>query len=361
MQQARLIFENGWEVTGESVGAAGRTVGRLVPHTDMTGYQELLSDPACRGQLVCMTYPLIGNVGVSESFNSSGRIQPRGLVFREAQPLYSNWMGERSFTEWISEAGVVAASGMDTREIMRRLRVEGGMNAVLTTFPDDRTETMAALARSAATGGELDILSSGAPRILDPLAEAEFEVCVIDLGMRQDFADYLRARGARLTILPYRTSAESILARRPSGVMVSPGPAFSDEEIAPTIRALRELAGKVPLLGVGSGFTALAMAYGWQPTAMAHGHHGANHPVRDEHSGRTFITHQNHWIGFESGARPPDPAQAITYRNVNDQSIEGVRFAEGSSGVQFTPDDHLEDYGTGYIWEEFLTAMQRSV
>jgi carbamoyl-phosphate synthase small subunit len=360
MKSARIVFQNGWIVSGISVGAEGRVAGRVVPHTTMTGYQELLSDPACQGQLVCMTFPLIGNVGVHHEFSSSDRIHAAGLILREAQQLYSSWMGEKSFIDWLSESGTVAVSGVDTREVMRLIRETGAMNAVISTCPEDDGHMLLEMARNHSPRFAIQELSAQLPYEIDPVGEKRYDVCVVDLGLRRGMIDTLRLRGCHLRVVPCGTSAADILALQPDGVVVSTGPAFGSGDLADTLSALRTLNGRLPILGVGAGFLALASAFGWCPEPMSHGHHGSNHPVHEMETGQTRVTLQNHWIGLQADAVSPDPRHIVTHRNIHDGSIEGIRFDRQTRGVQFLPDNDTECNGTGHIWDEFLHSMQRS-
>ncbi|NLN45865.1 MAG: carbamoyl phosphate synthase small subunit [Clostridiaceae bacterium] len=360
MKQGRLILENGWVVHGESIGAEGRVAGRLVAHTDMTGYQELLADPACRGQICCMTYPLVGNVGVSVGSGEATSIQASGVLFREAQSTYSNYLGEQPLTEWIRTSETVALSGVDTREVMAQLRRNGGMNAVITTYETDTSDEMAAWAREAQPGELPGTAAATPPRILEPCGEHRFDVHVLDLGMPDGFCDALRERGCRTTVWSDRIDLTKILADQPDGIVLSPGPSGSPQSAKHLAEAIKEGAGQVPVLGLGSGFLALAMAFGWEPKPMRHGHHGANHPVREIETGRTYITKQNHWIGLPKDDALPDTGQVVSMRNVNDGSVEGIRFSPVTAGYQFVPDSHAQSFGTGHLWDSFLADMKRS-
>jgi len=361
MKQGRLILENGWVVSGESIGAEGRVAGRLVAHTDMTGYQELLADPTCRGQISCMTYPLVGNVGVRVGSGEGYSIQASGVVFREAQATFSNYLGEQPLTEWIRASETVALSGVDTREVMAQLRRNGGMNAVITTYETDNADEMAAWARQALPEDLAGARSVPPVRILEPIGEQQFDVHVLDLGMPDGFCDALRERGCRTTVWPEMTDPTQILAERPDGIVLSPGPSGCTETAARLVKAVEEKGSLIPLLGLGSGFLALAEANGWEPKPMHHGHHGANHPVRDIETGRTYITKQNHWIGLTEDAVLPDASQVVIMRNVNDGSVEGIRFSAVTAGYQFVPDSHTQSFGTGHLWDSFLAVMKRSM
>lgn len=361
MKQGRLILENGWVVSGESIGAEGRVAGRLVAHTDMTGYQELLSDPACRGQISCMTYPLVGNVGVRGGSKEGSSIQANGVVFREAQATFSSYLGEQPLTEWILASKTVALSGVDTREVMAQLRRNGGMNAVITTCETDNADEMAAWAHKARPQDLSGTLSATPVRVFEPTGEKHFDVHVLDLGMPDGFCDALRERGCRTTVWPDNTDPSHILAKCPDGIVFSPGPSGSAEAATRLANTLREEGIRIPVLGVGSGFLALAEANGWEPKPMRHGHHGANHPVRDMGTGRTYITKQNHWIGLPEDASVPDAGQVVMMRNVNDGSVEGIRFSQTATGYQFVPDSHTQSFGTGHLWDSFLAVVKRSM
>lgn len=360
MREGRLILANGWVATGFSFGAHGRVAGRLAPHTEMTGYQEVLADPACRGQIVCMTYPLIGNVGVDRAEGNDRPVQALGLVVREPQRLFSSWSGSQSLPDWVQSSKTIALGGVDTREVMRQVREQGAMPAVLTTVETDDAAAMAALAAAAPVSGTLLPTAASPVATLLPLSPTPDgpRICVLDMGMPAGFCDALRLRGCTVQVLPWHANARTIDATRAEGLVVSTGPACTPAEIEPLIQTIRSLAATRPVLGVGTGFHALAMANGWQPRVMRHGHHGANLPVRDVATGRVYITKQNHWLGFPADVTPADPEHAVTWVHINDNEIEGARFSPLVSGVQFTPDSHTHPFGTGYVWDQFLQAVK---
>jgi carbamoyl-phosphate synthase small subunit len=282
-------------------------------------------------------------------------------VFREAQTSFSNYLGEQPLTEWILASGTVALSGVDTREVMAQLRRNGGMNAVITTYVTDNADEMAAWARQMQPQDLADSPAETPVRILEPNIDKCFDVHVLDLGMPDGFCDALRNRGCRTTVWPEKTDTAHILAARPDGIVLSPGPSGCTESAVCLANAINEEGSRIPLLGLGTGFLALADVYGWNPKPMRHGHHGANHPVRDMDTGRTYITKQNHWIGIPEDAVLPDDSQIVMMRNVNDGSVEGIQFSPVTTGYQFVPDNHSQSFGTGHLWDSFLTVMQRSM
>ncbi len=364
MKKGRLILADGWIATGYALGVTGRAMGRLAPHTEMTGYQEILADPACGDQIVCMTYPLIGNVGVQTSTGEESSIQARGLLLREPQRLFSSWTGSQSLPEWIQASQTIALGGVDTREVMRHVRIHGGMQAVLTTDPDDDAADMTALAATTPYSGVLRTIKLRAPASLSPFScdGPGLQICVLDLGMSADFCDALRVRGCTVRILPWYADVHAIRATQADGLVLSAGPAVTTAEIQPLLQTLRLLAPELPVLGIGSGFQALALAHGWQqPAAMHQGHHGANLPVRDLRTGRVHITRQNHWLGWMADAAPARHAHTVTWLHLNDNTIEGLRFSSRVSGVQFIPDTHAHAFGTGHVWDQFLQAVMQAV
>lgn len=324
-----LALADGTVFLGRGLGAAGEAVGELCFNTAMTGHQEILSDPSYADQIVCFTFPHVGNVGANQADGQASSpaacVAARGAVMRADVTAPSSWRAEIPFTEWLARRGIVALAGVDTRAITRRIREHGMPHAVIAHAPDGVFDFDAMIARAAAWPGieGADLASRltaearydveegpwtwpaglGAPEDAD--ARADLHVVLVDYGVKRDIARCLRGVGARVTAVPARTSAQDILALRPDGVVLSNGPgdpAATAAWAAPDIRALAESG--APLLGICLGHQILALALGGRTVKMAQGHHGANHPVKDLATGEVEIVSMNHGFAVDGQSLP---------------------------------------------------------
>lgn len=341
---------------GISFGAHGETAGELIFNTSMTGYQEILTDPSYRGQIVTMTYPLIGNCGVNAEDVESHKPFVEGLVVRECSSMPSNWRAEKSLPDYLEENGIVGIQEVDTRAITRKLRIQGAMNvAISTTDLDD--ERLVDKARGSRHLPGLDLVREV---VMDgPLEwrdEGQRNVVVIDCGVKYNILRELAERGCRVTAVPAQTTAEEILAAEPDGVLISNGPG-DPEPVTYVIDTVRELVGKVPMFGICLGHQILGLALGGKTYKLKFGHHGANHPVKDMQTERVAITAQNH--GFCVDIDSLDTAAVeITHMNLNDNTLEGIRHKElPIFSVQFHPEASAGPHDAAYLFDEFVKLM----
>ena len=313
-----LVLEDGTVFRGESVGAAGVAAGEACFTTAMAGYEEAVTDPSYAAQVLCFSYPLIGNYGTDSTRAESGRVWCEGVVARSVRP---------AFAGWLAEEGVVALSDVDTRALVRRIRDEGVVRCALGEASPGELQARA-LAEPPIDGRPLDRpvgvqepveLGSG-PR-----------VTVLDLGTKRTIAERLAACGLAVTVVPGDWSAEEILATRPRAVLVSNGPGDPSVATGP-IEALRELLGRVPLFGICLGHQLLGLALEYATFKLHFGHRGANHPVRDLRSGRVLVTAQNHGYAVHC-----DDEELVTHRSLNDGTVEGLA-GDGFAAVQFHPE-----------------------
>lgn len=340
--KAYLILENGTVFEGDSFGAPGDAPGEVVFNTCMTGYQEMLTDPANKGLLVAMTYPLLGNYGVNDEDNESDTTAVKGLIVREYCEKPSNFRSTGTLDAYLKAHNIVGISGVDTRRLTRVLRDSGPMKAVITANKDFDLHALktCTIEPNIAYGKQYHVAGDGK------------KVALVDFGARRSFVAQLSARGYDVTVFPSNTTAEALSGF--DGIVLSGGPGAPQDYTDGIALAKTMLAGKTPVLGVGLGHQLLALASGATVEHLPHGHHGVNHPVLDKATGRTYLTWQNH--GWTVKADSLAESQ-ITDVNINDQSVEGASFAPHAIGVQFHPVALENATATGFVFARFETLM----
>ena len=379
MARAALALEDGTVWFGEAFGGRGTASGEVCFNTSMTGYQEILTDPSYRGQILCMTAPQIGNYGVNPDDVESAGIHMAGFVVREASRVASNFTSAGTLDDYLARAGVVGLSGIDTRALVRRLRIRGAMTGVISTEVLD-PEKLVAMARSAPTlvGRDLvaEVMPKGESAWSEPLDESAqpmpqpgvggvFEppagvtplrdVVALDYGMKWNIARHLVSAGCRVTVLPGSTSAADVLARRPDGVFLSNGPG-DPEVLSRCVETVRGLVGEVPMFGICLGHQLLSLACGARTFKLKFGHRGANQPVMHLATGRVEITSQNHGFAVDEATLPAE--LEVTHRNLNDGTIEGVRHrAARAASVQYHPEAAAGPHDAAYLFGMFRELM----
>ncbi len=353
MKQAYLVLEDGTVFEGESFGREGEAIGEVVFTTGMVGYQEELTDPAFSGMIVMRTYPLTGNYGVNSEDNESDKTSVRGLIIKEAALCPNNFRCEGTIEDYLVKNNIIAITGIDTRALTRKLRDEGAMNGCITTNPDfdfeSRKDEIKAYEIST------DIKEYSAKEIYTK-GNGAFQVAVLDLGTKHSLLENLMAHDMTLTVYPADASAEEILKTNPDGIVISDGTANPKdyEKILDTIQEL--LNSKLPMMGVGMGHLLMAKASGAGLSKMKFGHRGANQPVKDLKSGRTYITAQNHGYVVDKNSVPTDVME-ISHININDESVEGLRFINQKAyTMAFSPDAACGVHTTEYM-VSLLTEM----
>lgn len=353
--RAMLALEDGTVFDGKAFGAFGQQWGEVVFNTGMTGYQEVLTDPSYCGQIVVMTYPLIGNYGIMNEDYESQRSYVRGFVVREECRQPSNWRLSDTIDGFLKKEGVIGLSGVDTRSLTRRLRSYGAMRGVISTDTADA----AALVKRAKncphlTGQELAPIV--ATKDVYTLPGNGCRVVLVDFGVKLNIIRCLRERGCEVVVVPPTTSAGDILAMNPDGIVLSNGPG-DPVDVPYAIEALGHLIGKKPLLGICLGHQVLALALGAKTYKMKFGHRGANHPVKDLVTGRVYISSHNHGFSVdEESMKGLDIF--VSHRNLNDGTVEGLRhkFLPVFS-VQYHPEASPGPRDSEYIFDEFLEIM----
>jgi len=367
---AKLALEDGSIYSGFSLGAAGETTGEVCFNTSMTGYQEILTDPSYRGQIVAMTYPEIGNYGVNAEDMESERPHLAGFIVRAESRIVSNYRADASLGEFLTRHGVVGISGIDTRALVRRIRSQGAMRGIISTVDlDDQSlirkanqspglvgrdlvkEVMPSLA--AVWHKPLHPLSTFGP--LEPTATQPPHIVCLDFGMKHNIARHLASRGNRVTVLPGNSSCEAVMAANPDGIFLSNGPG-DPEPLTYAIETIRKLLPCKPVFGICLGHQLLSLACGAKTFKMKFGHRGANQPVLHLESGKVEVTTQNHGFAVEEQSLPD--CLEITHRNLNDQTIAGVRHREFPAfSVQYHPEASSGPHDSSYLFDQFQQSI----
>ncbi len=368
---ALLVLADGSVFKGVSIGVDGRTVGEVVFNTAMTGYQEIMTDPSYREQIVTLTYPHIGNVGTNAEDAESDRVHIAGLVIREVPRPAASWRSTMGFTEYLQANHVVAIADIDTRRLTRLLRDKGAQNACIVAGEHVSESEALAAARGFAGLKGLDlakVVSVREPYVcttgswaLDSnretaLVDERFHVVAYDFGVKRNILRMLVDRGCRLTVLPAQTPAEQALALKPDGVFLANGPG-DPEPCSYAIAAAREfIARRIPLFGICLGHQILGIAAGGKTLKMKFGHHGANHPVQDIESGRVLITSQNHGFAVDESSLPDNAV--VTHRSLFDGSNQGLRLADAPAfSFQGHPEASPGPHDVDYLFDRFVQSM----
>lgn len=357
-QKAFLLLADGTVFEGLSVGAQGTSVGEVVFTTNMTGYQETLTDPSYYGQIVTQTFPLVGNYGVNSFDGESAKSYVKGYIVREWCEAPSNFRCEHDLDWFLKEQGIVGIYGIDTRALTRKIREHGVMNGMITTG-DVYADFDGKLKLLGAYTIQNAVRSVSIPSAKKYTCEnPQFEVALMDYGYKRNIRRSLLERGCNVTVLPCTAAAEEILAGGYDGVMLSNGPGDPSED-AKLIENLRGIAGLgLPVFGICLGHQLMALSQGAKTAKLKYGHRGGNQPVVDLETGRTYVTSQNH--GYEVlGDTLPEKAGHVSHINANDKSCEGVAYAGGNIfTVQFHPEACSGPLDTGFLFDRFVELMK---
>ena len=351
-----ILLEDGQAFYGTGFGARADAVLELVFNTSMVGYQEIVSDPSYTGQAVVMTYPLIGNYGTAPQDYETARPTIGALIVHEYNDEPSNFRNEASLAAVMERYGIAGIAGVDTRKLTRSIRDYGTRKALLTTVDTPVEEGLARLAATTLPHDAVARVSRPAPEEY-PVADAAFHVVAIDCGMKQNIVRSLNGLGCSVTVVPWNTDAEAILALSPDGVLISNGPG-DPTDVPATIETVRALIGRVPLFGICLGHQILSLAYGAKTYKLKFGHRGGNHPVRDLTTGRIEITSQNHSYAVDEESLSATPL-TVTHRNLLDGTVEGVACArDRAASVQYHPESAPGPQDSAYLFARFIRAME---
>jgi len=356
-QKALIALEDGTIFEGYSFGATGETFGEVVFNTALAGYQEILTDPSYKGQIVTMTYPLIGNYGINQEDVESNKIFVEGFVVKEASRIASNWRSEKTLHEYLNENNIIGIEGVDTRAITRHIRLQGAMKAVISTEDLDPKSLTRKAKESEGIVGKDMVQYVTSNEVADVSKDGKYKVCVLDCGVKYNILRSLTQRDCQVKIFPAKTSADTILAEKPDGILLSNGP--GDPEGVPyVVDEVRKLLGKVPIFGICLGNQMLGLAMGGKTYKLKFGHHGGNHPVKDLRTGKISISVQNHNFCVDIDSLNKDDIE-ITHMNLNDNTLEGIRHKKMPIfSVQFHPECSPGPHDTEYLFDEFIQMME---
>lgn len=386
--RAILALEDGRCFDGEAFGATQTTVGEVVFNTSMTGYQEVVTDPSYRGQMVAMTYPLIGNYGVTPIDGESAQPHVRGFIIEELSPLASNWRSQSSLDDYLKAWKIPGIAGIDTRALTKHLREKGAMKACITSDSALTNEHAVLLARGGSGVVGMDFVKEvttpsayhwdpqgtlsrkwtlvkgdgrGVQRdangeVFETLPPVAYQVVAYDFGIKLNILRQLRQAGFQVTVVPAGTSAEEVLALKPDGVFLSNGP--GDPAALDYIhKAVKDLMGRKPVFGICLGHQLLSYAFGGKTFKLKFGHHGGNQPVKDLLTGKVAITSQNHNFATDPDSLPS--SIEVTHLNLNDNTVEGMRHKElPVFSVQYHPEAAPGPHDAGYFFGEFRKLIE---
>ncbi len=370
--EAWLVLEDGTAFRGRSFGAPGEQAGEVVFNTGMTGYQEILTDPSYRGQMVAMTYPHIGNTGINDEDGESARLHLRALIVREVSLRESNWRAHQTLARYLHEHGVMALTDVDTRTLTRHLRQFGALRGVVSTVDLDPA-SLRQKALAAPTTSDQDLVAEvtcARPYQWTEQIDKQWQletrnsslttchVVAYDCGIKRNIMRQLIDAGCRVTVVPAHTPAQAVLEFDPDGVFLANGPG-DPENVPYMIAAVRSLLGRVPIFGICLGHQVLGLALGGTKRKLKFGHHGSNHPVKDLRSGQIAITAQNHNFIIDADSLPAEVE--VTHLNLYDGTLEGMRHRSlPAFSVQYHPEAAPGPHDANPLFDEFVGLMRRA-
>ncbi len=353
---AKIALEDGIVFEGFSFGADGERYGEVVFNTSMAGYQEILTDPSYKGQIVTMTYPLIGNYGINKEDVESRRPFIEGFVVKEASGIASNWRSSNTLDRYLQENGIMGIEGVDTRALTRHIRLQGAMKAVISTEELDSKKLVKKAKDSPGLVGIDLVKEVSVDGVIEWNDTGKYKVVLIDCGAKYNIARELEKRNCRIFIAGARTAADSIMKMAPDGILLSNGPG-DPAAVTYLISTVRSLIGKVPMFGICLGQQILGLAMGGKTYKLKFGHHGANHPVKDLRTGVILITSQNHGFSVDADSLNRDEVE-VTHVNLNDHTPEGIRHKKFPVfSVQFHPEASPGPHDAWYLFDEFVKMM----
>ena len=355
MKPAILALEDGTIFNGKSFGAEGEVIGEIVFNTGMTGYQEVLTDPSYYGQIVTMTYPLIGNYGVNTEDVESIRPQVRGFIVREVCKTPNNWRSTETLNNYLIRNGIIAIEDIDTRALTRILREKGTMKGIISTIEDFNFEEKIAEIKAYEIRDPVKEVTIKEKKVFEGTG---YRVALVDLGIKTNIIRSLQKRNCEVHVFPATATAKELVAIEPDGIMFSNGPG-DPKDCEETIKTIKGIFGNIPIFGICLGHQIMALANGADTERLKYGHRGCNHPVKDLDKDLTYITSQNHGYTIVESTMNPE-RMVVSHRNMNDGTVEGTRYkGVPAFTVQFHPEASPGPQDTGYLFDEFLEMIKK--
>jgi len=361
MRKAKIALENGVVIEGSNFGAEGETTGEVVFNTALTGYQEIITDPSYKGQILIFTNPLIGNYGVNEEDVESKAPQISGLIVREISKFYSNWRATDSLENYLKKYGIIGVSNVDTRFLVRQIRDKGAMRGAISTI-DLNDQSLIEKAKSIPEMNGLDLarfVTTPERYFFNRVDGNKFFIVLYDFGVKLNIMRNLNNLGCNVLVVPAKTDADDVLSLNPDGIVLSNGPGDPSAMIY-AVRTIKKLIGKKPILGICLGHQLLALALGARTYKMKFGHRGSNHPVKNLLTDKIEITSQNHGFAVDPGSIRNSEIE-ITHISLNDGTIEGLMLKSYPAlSVQYHPESSPGPHDSGYIFENFIKVIEEN-
>lgn len=370
MRKAFLALEDGLVFVGKAFGAEGEAFGEVVFNTSLTGYQEILTDPSYKGQMVTMTYPLIGNYGINFEDDESSKPWVEGFIIKELSPIVSNWRSQMSLDEYMKKWNKIGIEGIDTRKLVKHLRDHGAKKGIISTKDTDHKSLVKKAQDSPSIVG-VDLVkevSCKTPYDFDEMLpekyrwgkeeKKKYSVVAIDSGIKKNILRKLNQHGFKVKVMPANSTAEQVLAAKPDGLFLSNGP--GDPSAVPyLIETVNKLVGRVPIFGICLGHQILGLALGGTTSKLKFGHRGGNHPVMDLQTRKVEITSQNHGFVVDMESFPQGEVE-LTHVNLHDNTIEGMSHKKHSAfSVQYHPENAPGPHDSDYLFERFYQAVDK--
>lgn len=360
-KSALLVLEDGRTFRGRSFGAEGEVFGEMVFNTSMTGYQEILTDPSYAGQIICMTYPLIGNYGVNEQDVESRKTWVEGFVVREASRISSNWRSTETLDSYLKRHKIVGIEKIDTRSLVRHIRDKGAMRAVISTTDLDE----ASLLEKVKNSPEMKNRELAGTVTIDEIyefpaeSEEKFHVVAFDFGVKTNSLREFAKFGCRITIVPAETSAENVLALKPDGIFLSNGPGDPSAMKKTVVEIKKLTTSNVPMFGICLGHQILGQVFGGETYKLKFGHRGGNQPIMDLTTRKVEITSHNHGFAVDAQSLPAEVE--ITHVNLNDNTVAGLRHKNlPVFSVQYHPESAPGPHDSEYLFKRFIELMEKN-
>lgn len=359
MKDAILYLEDGASFRGVTLSETGETIGEAVFNTALSGYQEILTDPSYTGQIVVMTYPLIGNYGVNEQDIESDKVHVKGFVVKEFARRHSNWRANKSLIDYLNENKIIAIQGVDTRALTRHLRDKGAMKAIISTTDFDPKSLAKKLQASPSMEGAdfVKDVSTKKKYVWKAKGTRKYKIAAIDCGIKFNILRILANLGCETHVFPASVKAEEILSIKPDGLFLSNGPG-DPAVVTYVIDTVKVLLGVLPIFGICLGNQILGLALGGKTYKLKFGHHGANHPVKDFEGSCIGITSQNHGFCVDMKSLNKNDVEVI-HKNLNDQSVEGIRHKKYPAfSIQYHPEAAPGPRDSQYLFKHFITMIE---